>query len=85
MPKGLRRIRIDCAHLRPRWRRLVFITQRANTPQTIACVTGNIHAMILYHNEEEEKIGRELQTKMVYYALELDGTCQFESTKTFGK
>jgi D-lactate dehydrogenase (cytochrome) len=45
---------------------------------------GNVHALILYNNEEEAKIGKELQVKMIKHALELDGTCEL-THKTLNK
>lgn len=37
--------------------------------------SGNMHSLILYNNEEEEKIARDVVSKMVQHALVLDGTC----------
>lgn len=36
--------------------------------------------MILYRNEDEEKIARGVADKLAQYALQLDGTCVFISS-----
>ena len=39
-------------------------------------ITGNMHALILYRNEDEEKIAHGLVDQLAQYALALDGTCK---------
>ncbi|KIP07403.1 hypothetical protein PHLGIDRAFT_105753 [Phlebiopsis gigantea 11061_1 CR5-6] len=46
---------------------------------------GNMHAMILYRNENEEKIARGVADKLAQYALQLDGTCTGEHGVGVGK
>lgn len=46
---------------------------------------GNLHAMIIYHDEEEEKVGQGLVASMVKHALDLDGTCTGEHGVGLGK
>ncbi|KIP01238.1 hypothetical protein PHLGIDRAFT_123532 [Phlebiopsis gigantea 11061_1 CR5-6] len=46
---------------------------------------GNMHALILYRNEDEEKVVHDLVNQLAQYALELDGTCTGEHGIGVGK
>ncbi|KAF9553236.1 hypothetical protein CPC08DRAFT_673450 [Agrocybe pediades] len=46
---------------------------------------GNFHALILFRTEEEMKVAKELVSRMVRRAIELDGTCTGEHGVGIGK
>ncbi|KAF9565039.1 FAD-binding domain-containing protein [Agrocybe pediades] len=46
---------------------------------------GNFHALILFRTEEEMKVAKELVSRMVRRAIELDGTCTGEHGVGMGK
>ena len=40
-------------------------------------MTGNFHALLLFRNDEEKTIAREVEHRMVERAIRMDGTCEF--------
>ncbi|CAA7271299.1 unnamed protein product [Cyclocybe aegerita] len=46
---------------------------------------GNFHSLILFRNEEEEKVARELVHRMVKRAIAMEGTCTGEHGVGIGK
>ncbi|GJE92112.1 FAD-linked oxidase-like protein [Phanerochaete sordida] len=56
-----------------------------NAPMIGHVGDGNLHAIVIYRDEEEEKAARSLVASMVKHALDLDGTCTGEHGVGLGK